>query len=484
VPQIAPQLAERLAVLDDLARIDGLLGWDQETQMPPAGAAQRGEHHATLGRLHHERLTDPALGALLDAPGTDELVVRAVRRDHERARRVPAELVAEMARAGTEARAPWLAAREARDFSIFAPALERNLETRRRLAACFPEVDHPYDALLENFEPGLTTARVREVFDELRAGLVPLIGAIAQRPQPPALTGPFDVAAQEAFALEVVRGWGFSDESWRFDHTVHPFAQSVGPQDIRVTGRFEEDSLTGLFAVFHEVGHGLYEHQVDPALARTTVGGGVSLGIHESQSRLWENWVARSRPFWAHWLPVLQERLPALAGLDLDMFYAAVNRVEPSLIRVEADEATYALHVVLRFELEVALVEGSLAVADLPDAWAERTKALLGLDVPHDTVGVLQDIHWSFGEFGYFPTYALGTIVSAQLWDAYVAAHGEPDPADLRPLAAWLAEAVHRHGRLLLPGELLERATGRPLDPQPLLAHLTRKYGELYGLAA
>lgn len=479
---IAPELAERLAVLDDLERVAGLLGWDQETQMPPAAAGLRGEHLATVGRLHHERLTDPALGGLLQAEAGDDLLVRAVRRDHERARRVPDELVAEMARAGSDARAPWMAAREAKDFALFAPALERNLALRRQLAACFPEAEHPYDALLDAFEPGLTTARVREVFARLSEGLVPLIEGIAGRPQPPALDGPYDVREQEAFSLEVVRGWGFDPESWRFDHAVHPFAQSIGSSDIRVTGRYDEGSLSGLFAMFHEVGHGLYEHQVAPELVRTTLGTGVSLGIHESQSRLWENWVGRSRSFWAHWLPRLQERLPALADLDLDAFYAAVNRVEPGLIRVEADEVTYSLHVVLRFELEVALVEGTLAVADLPDAWNARMKELLGVDVPDDTAGVLQDIHWSYGEFGYFPTYAIGTIAAAQLWDAFTAAQGALDPADVTPLREWLRENVHRHGRRLLPGEVLEQATGQTLDPGPLIAHLSRKYGELYAL--
>jgi carboxypeptidase Taq len=481
---IAPELAERLAVLDDLERVAALLGWDQETKMPPAAAPLRGEHLATLGRLHHERLTDPALGALLDAETGDGLLVRAVRRERDRARRVPDDLVAEMARAGSDARAPWLAAREARDFGLFAPALERNLELRRRFAACFPEAEHPYDALLDVFEPGLTTVRVREVFDELQRGLVPLIEAIGSRPQPPELAGPFDVGAQEAFAMEVVRGWGFDDASWRFDHTVHPFAQGIGPQDIRVTGRFEPGSLSGLFAIFHEMGHGLYEHQVDPSLVRSTLAGGVSLGIHESQSRLWENWVARSRSFWDHWLPRLQEHLPVLADVGAQGFYAAINRVQPSLVRVDADEATYALHIVLRFELEVALVEGTLAVADLPDAWNARTKELLGLDVPHDTVGVLQDIHWSFGEFGYFPTYALGTVVAAQLWQAFTAEHGPLDPADVQPLREWLRHHVHRHGRRLLPEELLREATGHALDPQPLLDHLDRKFRPLYGLGA
>jgi carboxypeptidase Taq len=486
------ELRERLAEIDDLAQTAHLLGWDEQVMMPAGGAEARGELMATVGRIAHNRAVAPELGALLESldgsteGDEDAALVRVAARDFARASRVPEALVGEIARAGAAAQPAWQRARAESDFSIFAPFLERNLELRRELAACFPDAAHPYDALMDAFEPDLTTEVVRDVFGRLRDGLVPLIADIAAAPAPPELPGPFPVEAQRELSLEVARTMGFDDERWRLDLAVHPFAQSLGPDDIRVTGRFAEDSLTGLFAVMHEVGHGLYEHQVDPALARTTLGTGVSLGIHESQSRMWENLVGRSLPFWRHWYPRLQERFGHLAGMSLEDFHRAINVVRPTFIRVEADEATYSLHVILRFELEVALVEGSLAVADLPEAWNTRTKELLGIDVPDDAHGVLQDIHWAFGEFGYFPTYALGNIIASQLWEAVT--RDVPDledsigSGDLTPLREWLREHVHRHGRRLMPEELLRNATGSALDPQPFLSYLNAKYRPLYSL--
>jgi carboxypeptidase Taq len=466
--------------------------------MPPGGAPARGEVLATLSRIAHDRLVDDGLLALLDelAPWVAELgedddaaaIARAVRRDAERARRVPSELAARITRATSEALPVWKRAREEDDFAAFAPYLERNLELRREYSACFPDAEHPYDALLDEYEPGMTTAAVRATFAQLRDGLVPLIAEAMAATAPPPLRGPFDVTAQRALALEIVRSFGFDEQHWRLDDSVHPFSQSVAPVDIRVTGRFSADDISGVFAVMHEVGHGLYERQQDPALARTTVGTGVSMGIHESQSRLWENLVGRSRPFWSHWLPRAQEHLPALTGLDLDTFLRSINAVRPTFIRVDADEATYSLHIILRFELEVALLEGELAVADLPAAWNERMRELLGVEVPDDRRGVLQDIHWAFGDFGYFPTYALGNIAAAQLWEA--AERALPSLADdlrrgeLAPLRGWLAEHVHRVGRRLEPGELLQRVTGAEYDPAPLLRHLRAKLAELYGGAA
>jgi carboxypeptidase Taq len=489
LPDASAQLRARLAELSDLGGIAGLMGWDQQTMMPPGGAGPRGAAMETLERIAHERATAPELGALLDTVDGGDPLVRMARRDHDRARRVPVELAAEIARAGADAIGVWIQAREESDFAAFRPALERNLELRRRYAECFPEVDHPYDALLDRFEPDMTTAQVRDVFARLRAGLVPLTEAIAAAPAPPLLQGPFDVGEQRELALQIVRAFGFDDAEWRLDRAVHPFACAISPTDIRVTGRFDEDSLSGVFAVMHEVGHGLYEHGVDPALARTTLGSGASLGMHESQSRLWENLVGRSEPFWRHWLPRARERFPAaLGGVSLEDFLRAVNVVRPTLIRVEADEATYSLHVILRFELEVALMEGTLSVAELPEAWNAKMKELLGIDVPDDARGVLQDIHWAHGELGYFPTYALGNIVAAQLWRAartdLPALDDQLAAGDHAPLREWLREHVHRHGRLLTPSELLHRATGAELDPQPLLDHLDAKYRALYRLGA
>jgi carboxypeptidase Taq len=496
-PDPLAELRVRLAEIDDLQHAARLLGWDQQTMMPREGAAARGEAIGTIERLAHERLTNPAVGALLDdlagpagRPAEDDraALVRVVRRDHDRARRVPAELTAEIARAGSEALGVWVEARRRSDFGLFRPALDRNVDLRRRLAACFDDVEHPYDALVEGYEPGMTTAKLREVLATLRDGLVPLIAAIARAPEPPALPGPFPVGAQRDLALEIARSFGFHDGAWRMDLAEHPFCEALAPGDIRVTTRFSQDALNGLFAAMHEVGHGLYEHGVDPRLARTTAGTGVSLGVHESQSRLWENLVGRSLPFWRRWYPRLVEVMgdAALGGLDVDRFHAAVNAVKPGLIRVEADEATYSLHIVLRFELEVRLVEGSLAVADLPEAWNAGMRELLGVEVPDDAHGVLQDIHWAYGEIGYFPTYALGNVVASQLWAAVrrdlPALDEQIEDGDSAPLREWLREHVHRFGRTLTPAELLLRATGSELDPAPFLAYLREKYGALYDL--
>jgi carboxypeptidase Taq len=488
---LSPELEGRLGELSDLSATGALLAWDQQTMMPAGGGEARGTVMATLTTIAHERQTAPELGALLEAAAPEgereQAVVRVARRDHDKARRVPTELAAEMELAGARAQEPWIHARATNDFAHFRPYLEKNLELRRRYAACFDGADHPYYSLLDDFEPGLTTARVREVFARLREGLVPLVADIAAAEPAPVLPGPFGVEAQQALALDMARAFGFDDGAWRMDLAVHPFAQSLNPQDIRVTARYKEQDLQGLFAVMHEMGHGLYEHQVDPALARTTLGTGVSLGIHESQSRLWENLVGRSEAFWRHWGPRLREACPDGVGdvSDRDLL-RAINVVEPSLIRVDADEVTYSLHVILRFELEVAMVEGSLAVADLPDAWNAGMKDLLGIDVPDDTRGVLQDIHWSYGEMGYFPTYAIGNIVSAQLWEAIE--RDVPDVDDQMAageygaIRGWLGEHVHRHGRAVEPTELLLSATGAELDPAPLLAQLNAKYRALYGI--
>ncbi len=487
----SPELLARLGELSDLQRVGLLLAWDQQVVMPPEGGPARGELMGTLAQLAHERLVDPGLGALLDAQDggdpDDAAIVRAVRRDHDRARRVPTELATEMVRAGSDGLAAWLEARERNDFAVFAPALERNLDLARRFAACFPESEHPYDALLGTHEPGTTAAQVAVLFARLSAGLVPLLSEIARRPEPATLAGDFPVAAQREAGLEIVAAMGFHDESWRLDEAVHPFAVAADVTDVRVTSRFDERSLIGLFALMHEVGHGLYENGVDPALRRTTLDTGVSLGVHESQSRLWENLVGRSEPFWRHWLPRLRDRFPlSLRDTDVDAFLRAINVVKPTLIRVEADEVTYCLHIILRFELELALVEGTLEVRDLPAAWSAKTRQLLGIEVPDDLHGVLQDIHWAEGIFGYFPTYAIGNVLAAQLWAAartdLPALDDDLARGEYGALRTWLREKVHRHGRRLTPPELIEQAVGGPLDPEPMLAHLSHKYRALYGL--
>jgi carboxypeptidase Taq len=482
------ELLARLGELSDLDHVGHVMAWDQQVMMPSRGGAARGDALGTIQRLHHDRLVAPRLGALLDAAGPgDELLVRAVRRDHDRASRVPGDLAEAIARAGSAGYEVWLQARAANDFAVFEPALRRNVELAREYAACFAESAHPYDALLDRFEPGATAAAVSALFTKLREGLVPLLSRIALRPDPPALTGDFPVAAQRDIGLEIVSAMGYDPAAWRLDDAVHPFASSPSTDDIRITSRFDDHSLTGLFALMHETGHGLYEHGVDPALARTTLDAGVSLGVHESQSRLWENLVGRSPAFWRHWLPRLRERFPlTLRDVSLDQFIRAINVVRPTLIRVEADEVTYSLHVILRFELELALVDGSLDPADLPAAWAAKMQQFLGIAVPDDLHGVLQDIHWSEGIIGYFPTYAIGNVLAAQLWRAVRADIPDLDDQIARGeyggLSGWLREKIHRHGRTLTPPELIEQAVGGPLDPAPMLEHLTAKYGALYEL--
>ncbi|MGH2840725.1 MAG: carboxypeptidase M32 [Solirubrobacteraceae bacterium] len=485
----SPELRERLGELADLGHVGQLLSWDQQVMMPPRGAPARGEAMGTVERLVHDRLVAPELGELLDAAGSDDAdIVRVVRRDRDVATRVPTDLAAEMTRAGSEGLQAWLKARRANDFAVFEPALRRNMDLAREYAACFPESAHPYDALLDRFEPGATAAQVAQLFARLRQGLVPLISEIATRPDPPTLTGDWTIPAQREIGLEIVQAMGFDSTAWRVDDAVHPFASSPSRTDVRVTSRFNDRNLQGLFALMHEVGHGLYEHGIDPALARTTLDHGVSLGIHESQSRLWENMVGRSPAFWSYWLPRMRERFPlTLRDTDLDGFIRAINVVKPTLIRVDADEVTYSLHVIMRFELELDLIEGTLDTADLPEAWAAKMKQMFGIAVPDDLHGVLQDIHWSEGIIGYFPTYAIGNVFSAQLWRAALAdlpdLPGGIEAGVYGDLRGWLVEKVHRHGRRLMPPELIQQAVGGPLDPEPLLEHLRAKYGALYGLS-
>jgi len=490
------ELRDRLAEIADLNAAGGLLGWDQQTMMPERAAPQRAEQLGTLGKLIHERFTDDAIGRLLDAarpePGSvDEALVRVTRRDWEKARRVPSELAAELARAGALGHQAWVEARERSDFAAFLPFLRRNVELKLRYVECFDGYDDPYDVLLDDYEEGMTSAEVDALFTELRAGLVPLIAAIAERADAvdaAPLHGDFPVERQRALVHRVVGRLGWSADGWRLDEAAHPFATSFGPGDVRLTTRYDPSYVgMALYGAIHEFGHGLYESQVDDALARTPLGEGVSLGVHESQSRLWENIVGRGRPF-AGWLHgQLSEVFPERFGaVGVEDFYRAVNKVEPSLIRVEADEATYGLHIILRFELERAMIAGSVALEELPEAWNARMKQYLGVDVPNDAVGVLQDVHWSGGDIGYFATYALGNLIGAQLWARARADLPGLDDAlaagDGSALRAWLGSNVHRFGRTYPPRELVARATGGPISVQPFLDYLRGKLGPIYGL--
>jgi carboxypeptidase Taq len=491
------RLRGRLAELQDLSATGSLLGWDQQTMMPARGGALRAEQLGTLGRILHERFVDDEIGRLLDAAdgvdpdSVDGALVRVTRRDWEKARRVPAELAAELARAGALGQQAWEQARERSDFAAFLPFLERNVELKLRYIACFEDFEDPYDVLLDDYEEGMTSAEVDVLFGELRDALVPLIAAVAQRADAvdaSLLRGDFPVERQRALVRRVLERLGWSADGWRLDEAAHPFATSFGPDDVRLTTRYDPAFVgTALYGAIHELGHGLYEAGVAPELARTSLAGGVSLGVHESQSRLWENVVARGRPF-AGWLHgALRETFPERLGdVDADAFYRAVNRVQPSLIRVEADEATYGLHIILRFELEREMIAGTIALRDLPEAWNARMKQYLGVEVPDDARGVLQDVHWSGGDIGYFSTYALGNLIAAQLWErAHADLPGLDDAlaaGDGAPLREWLRERVHRHGRRYPPRELVARAVGGPIGVQPFVDYLRAKLAPIYGL--
>ena len=505
-PQELAALRARLAEIADLQSVAQLLSWDQHTMMPPAGGEVRADRSAALDRVLHERLIAPELGRLLDAlepwtagedPDSDDVrLVRWARRDHEKAVRVPADLSAELTRAASLGQRAWLEARQNSDFSRFRDALEHHLELRHRYIACFEGFDHPYDVLLDDFEPGMRTAEVVPVLAELREGLAPLVAATALDDRPRndgVLAGPFPVEAQRAAVRDVLDHVGFDPRGWRLDTAPHPFASGIGRGDVRITTRYDEHELgMALFSALHEFGHGLYDQgTASGALSRTTLDAAASLAIHESQSRMWENFIGRSRPFCAWVLPRLQRTLGdagGLGSLSPERLFEAVNAVSRSLIRVESDETTYNLHIVLRFELEVALVEGRLAVDDLPATWNERMATDLGVEVTDDADGVLQDIHWGMGAIGYFATYTLGNLVAAQLWERIRTdlpdLDAQIEAGEFAPLRTWLHEHVHRHGRKFEGRELLERITGSGLSAQPFLGYLRAKLADAGKLPA
>jgi carboxypeptidase Taq len=493
-PEIDPKFEElhrRLGELDDLRRTATLLFWDQRVMMPPAGAQARADALATIGRLTHERFVDPELGQLLEDLrgleesldyGSDEAsLIRVTRRDFEKASRVPPELTGEMRRAGALAVAAWAPAKESSDFKAMLPHFEKHLELKHRYLECFEPSDENYDLLLDDYEPGMKTAEVRGIFDELKRELLPLVGEVGQAGSvdDSFLRGDFDPEAQRAFSLEVVRRFGFTDDEWRLDTTAHPFMTTPGRGDIRITTNFRPDDLTSVFASIHEFGHGVYEWGVAPELARTPLGSGVSLGVHESQSRTWENLVGRSRPFWRFFYPRLQEHFPQLAEVDEEAFYRAVNRVHPSLIRIDADEVTYNLHIILRFELEQELIEGRLELPDLPGAWNARVDEYLGIDVPDDARGVLQDMHWAGGSMGYFPTYSLGNVMSVQIWERLKEDVADVDErmerGEFDAIREWLGTRLYVLGRKFEPQETIERITGSRIDPAPYVGYLREK---------
>ena len=484
------QLKSRLAEAQGLSTVAGFLAWDQRTMMPAGGFRHRADHLALLQRLSHSTLVDPDVGRLLDElearsldpDSWDGSLVRVARREYQKAVQVPSELRAEMARASAEATPGWLEAKATSNFGIFLPLMERNVELRHRYVECFGPQDEPYDVLLDDFEPEMKTADVTRIFDELKPELVELIAELRDREVDDSfLGGDFDLDEQVALGYEIVDLFGYRPNTWRIDPTEHPFASGAGVNDIRITTHYYRDRLKSLFSTMHEYGHGLYQHQLPAEWAHLPVGVSAGLGIHESQSRLWENLVGRSLPFWRFYYPRVQERFPQLKSVDVDRWYAGINKSQPSLIRIEADEVTYGMHVILRYELELDIINGRVEAKDLPQAWAQKMHDYLGVEVPDDARGVLQDMHWSTGLIGYFSTYLLGSVMSVQIWEKMQDEVGDLDAllerGEFTPLREWLGENVHAHGRKYPPQELLEKAIGSQIDAQPYIAYLKRKFG-------
>ena len=493
-------LKDILAEVSDLSHAALLLEWDQETYMPPGGVQSRSEQLSTLLRLSHVRFTSGEVGGLLDSlegkvdgdfDSDDASLVRVTRRDYEEARKLSPDLIAEVARAGSTARPVWEKARHDENYTLFAPYLEKNVELNRRIADSLGYKERPYDALLNRTEPGMKTSELEAIFAELKEAIVPLvadIGRHADAVDDRVLRREFDTDLQVSYALEVVKRLGYDLERGRQDISTHPFSSGFGPDDVRITTRVSREFFNEcLFGSIHESGHAMYEQGMGRDIARTPLYGGASPGVHESQSRLWENLIGRSRLFWRHFYPSLQAVFhESLHNVDEETFYRAVNRSYPSLIRVEADEVTYNMHVLLRFELENEMLEGKLKVMDLPEAWNARVKSYLGVDVPNDRQGALQDIHWSFVSFGIFPGYTIGNLIGAQLMEKVRADIPDLDSqierGEFGALLGWLRKNVHRHGRKFTPNELMERATGKPLTAMPWIAYVRKKFGALYGL--
>ena len=494
------QLKTLLAEISDLVAASALMGWDQQVNMAPGAAEDRGEQISTLERIIHIKATSPELGSIiadlegeaqkLDEDSDNARLVKVTRRDYDKRTKVPTEYVAEMARVSSAAQTVWEKAKKESNFSLFQPHLEKLVGLRRQYADFFAPYNHIYDPLLDDFEPGLKTADVKSIFDGLRPKQVALIQAIRQKPQVESsfLKLNYPQKGQWDFGVEVITCFGYDWNHGRQDKSVHPFTTGFGLNDVRITTRVNENYLNpALFGTMHECGHAMYEQGIDKIYNRTSLAGGASMAVHESQSRMWENLVGRSLAFWKHFYPRLQQIFPSQLGeINLDRFFHGVNIVEPSLIRVEADEATYNLHIMLRLEIEIALMEGKLAVADLPSVWNTKFKEYLGITPPNDAEGVLQDVHWSFGGFGYFPTYALGNLVAAQLWESMKKdlpdVERQIEQGQFQGLLGWMRKHVHQYGAKYQPQELVQRVTGSKITPEPYVRYLQEKFGSIYDL--
>ncbi len=499
-PKLAA-LKARLMEVNDLDMAGSLLSWDQATYMPPGGAEARGRQMATLGRMSHEKFTADEIGQLLDDlkpyaasqpyDSDDASLIRVTQREYERRARVPAEFVGRLTEHGAASYQAWTAARPANDFAAVRPALEKTLDLSRELANYFPGYTHIGDPLIDFLDYGMKAASVRTLFAELRAELVPIMQAITAHPpaDDACLHLGYPEATQLAFGAEVIKAYGFDFNRGRQDKTHHPFMTKFSLGDVRITTRVKENDLTeALFSTMHESGHAMYEQGINQAYEGTPLANGTSAGVHESQSRLWENVVGRSRGLWQHYYPKLQAAFPQqLGSVPLDTFYRAINKVQRSLIRTDADEVTYNLHVMVRLDFELDLLEGKLSIRDLPEAWHERYETDFGITAPNDTDGVLQDVHWYSGQIGgVFQGYTLGNILGAQFYAAALKAHpeitAEIAQGQFATLHDWLAANVYAPGSKYTAPELVERVTGGPMAIGPYIAYLKNKYGELYDL--
>lgn len=494
-------LKEHLLEVNDIESASAVLIWDQATYLPPEGAVARGRQLATLGKLAHEKFTDPLVGTLLDKlqnyekelpyDSDDASLIRATRRQYEKKTKVPAAFMAEFYQHTAESYTMWIKARPNNDFKSVQSLLEKTLDLSRQLANFFPGYEHIADPLIDFSDYGLKASTVQKVFAELRGALVPMVESITSQQQADdaCLHATYPEDKQEAFFVDVVKDFGFDFERGRQDKSPHPFTINFASSDVRFTVRYQQNDLSeALFSALHETGHALYEQGVNPKYDGTTLAGGTSSGVHESQSRLWENVIGRSRGFWEYYYPKLQVYFPAqLSDVSMDTFYRAINKVQRSLIRTDADEVTYNLHVMLRFDFELALLEGKLAVKDLPDAWNARYKTDLGIEPPDNRDGILQDVHWYGGQIGgSFQGYTLGNILTAQFYKTALLAHPEI-PNEVRigkfnTLLTWLQNNIYKHGSKFTAPELIERVTGEALHVEPYIEYLTSKYGDLYAL--
>jgi carboxypeptidase Taq len=489
------ELKDRMMDINALDAATAVMDWDQQTYMPKDGAPARGEQVGRLSRMRHEMFTSDATADLLaraisEVQGNDEAaaMVRVVKRDLELATKLPTDLVAEKSKLGSDSQEVWVVARANNDFKHFAPYLERMVELVRKEAECLGYKDHIYDALLDEYEEGATAADVRGMFDTIRDPQVALIKQIGEQPETDDswLYGEWDNEKQRVFTEMLVQAIGFDFGRGRQDTAPHPFCTNFSMDDVRLTTRFKDYLGSAIFGSLHEAGHGMYEQGSPKHFDRTPLCGGVSMGVHESQSRTWENIVGRSRPFWQYFYPKLQEAFPVLKSRSLDEFVKAINKVEPSFIRVEADELTYNLHILIRFELECSLIEGSLQVSELPEAWNQKYSDYLGITPKSDSEGCLQDVHWSAGLFGYFPTYSMGNLLSYQIWNALQKDIPNSDAlmssGDFKPILLWLQQKVYSQGKKYTPRDLVQRVTGKPMGADDYLNGLDAKYRGIYGI--